>query len=41
MKQPGKMTAYYYRVANKQTALYLDNQMHRLCHAAVKGGDGR
>lgn len=41
MKQPGKMTAYYYRAADKQTDLHLDNQMHRLCHTAVKGGNGR
>ena len=29
-KQPDKITAYYYRAANKQTDLNLDNQMHRL-----------
>ena len=29
-KQPDKITAYYYRAANKQTDLKLDNQMHRL-----------
>jgi DNA invertase Pin-like site-specific DNA recombinase len=29
-KQPDKITAYYYRAANEQTDLNLDNQMHRL-----------
>lgn len=29
-KQPDEITAYYYRAANKQTDLNLDNQMHRL-----------
>ena len=39
-KQPDKMTAYYYRAANKQTDLYLDNQMHQLlAHAAQSGTD--
>ena len=40
MKQPDKMTAYYFCAANIQIDLHLDNQMHRLGHAAVKGGVG-
>lgn len=40
MKQPDKMTAYYYRAANEQTDLNLDNQMHRLLsHAQENGTD--
>lgn len=35
-KQPDKITAYYYRAANKQTYLNLDNQMHRLLSHAQK-----
>ena len=35
-KQPDKITAYYYRAANKQTDLNLDNQMHRLLNHAQK-----
>ena len=39
-KQPDKITAYYYRAANKQTDLNLDNQMHQLlAHAAQSGTD--
>ena len=39
-KQPDKITAYYYRAANKQTELNLDNQMHRLLsHAQENGSD--
>ena len=39
-KQPDKITAYYYRAANKQTDLNLDNQMHRLLsHAQESGAD--
>ena len=38
-KQPDKITAYYYRAANKQTELNLDNQMHRLRCKALKGGE--
>ena len=39
-KQPDKITAYYYRAANKQTDLNLDNQMHRLLsHAQENGSD--
>ena len=39
-KQPDKITAYYYRAANKQTDLNLDNQMHRpLSHAQESGAD--
>lgn len=41
MKQPDKMTAYFNCAATIQTDLHLDNQMHRLCHTAEKGGDGR
>ena len=37
-KQPDKITAYYYRAANKQTDLNLDNQMHRLLSHAQKSG---
>ena len=37
-KQPDKITAYYYRAANKQTDLNLDNQMHRLLSHAQKNG---
>ena len=33
-KQPDKITAYYYRAANEQTDLNLDNQMHRLLSPA-------
>lgn len=35
-KQPDKITAYYYRAANKQTDPNLDNQMHRLLSHAQK-----
>ena len=38
-KQPDKITAYYYRAANEQTDLNLDNQMHRLRCKAIKGGE--
>ena len=39
-KQPDKITACYYRAANKQTDLNLDNQMHRLLsHAQENGTD--
>ena len=39
-KQRDKITAYYYRAANKQTDLNLDNQMHRLLsHAQENGTD--
>lgn len=39
-KQPDKITAYYYRAANKQTDLNLDNQMHRLLsHAQENESD--
>ena len=39
-KQPDKITAYYYRAANKQTELNLDNQMHQLLsHAQENGTD--
>lgn len=41
MKQPDKMTASFYYAEKIQTDLHLDNQMHRLCHAAEKGGDGK
>ena len=37
-KQPDKITAYYYRAANEQTDLNLDNQMHRLLSHAQKNG---
>ena len=35
-KQPDKITACYYRAANKQTDLNLDNQMHRLLSHALE-----
>ena len=39
-KQPDKITAYYYRAANEQTDLNLDNQMHRLLsHAQENESD--
>lgn len=39
-KQPDKITACYYRAANKQTDLNLDNQMHRLLsHAQENESD--
>ena len=38
MKQPSKLTAYYYRAANMQTDLNLDNQMHQLLHHAAQSG---
>lgn len=39
-KQPDKITACYYRAANKQTDLNLDNQMHLLLsHAQENGTD--
>lgn len=39
-KQPDKITAYYYRAANKQTELNLDNQMHQLLsHAQENAPD--
>ena len=39
-KQPDKITAYYYRAANKQTDLNLDNQMHLLLsHAQENRSD--
>lgn len=37
MKQPNKLTAYYYRAAERNTDLYLDNQMHQLLHHAQEG----
>lgn len=38
-KQPDKMTALYYRVANgKDRNLHLDNQMHRLHSYAAENG---
>ena len=37
-KQPDKMTALYYRVANNQQHLHLDNQMHRLHSFAAENG---
>lgn len=39
MKQPDKMTAYYYRAAQKVNDLYLDNQMRKLLHHATESGD--
>lgn len=39
MKQPDKMTAYYYRAAHKQIDdLHLDNQMQRLLYHARQNG---
>lgn len=37
-KQPNKLTALYYRVANNQQHLHLDNQMHRLHSYAAENG---
>jgi site-specific DNA recombinase len=37
-KQPDTMTALYYRVANSQQHLHLDNQMHRLHSFAAENG---
>ncbi len=38
-KQLDRMTAYYYRAAQKQTEdLYLDNQMQKLLYHAKKNG---
>ena len=37
-KQPDKLTALYYRVANNQQHLHLDNQMHRLHSFAAENG---
>ena len=40
MKQPDKLTAYYFRAALQTDTLYLDNQMHQLlAHAAQSGTD--
>ena len=39
MKQPDKMTAYYYRAANK-TDQHLDNQMYRLMTHAQENDNG-
>ena len=50
MKQPDKLTAYFFRAALQTDTLYLDNQMQRLLyHAsrnrnaalAAKGGERR
>ncbi|MCB6365899.1 hypothetical protein LI291_06895 [Intestinibacillus massiliensis] len=38
MKQPDKMTAYYYRAAQTHNDLHLDNQMHRLLYHARENG---
>lgn len=38
MKQSDKLTAYYFRAANKTDTLYLDNQMQRLLYHASQNG---
>lgn len=38
MKQPDKITAYYYRAAQKVNDLYLDNQMQKLLYHARQNG---
>lgn len=38
MKQPDKLTAYYFRAALKTDTLYLDNQMQKLLYHAGQNG---
>ena len=38
MKQPDKLTAYYFRAAHKPDTLYLDNQMQKLLYHASQNG---
>lgn len=38
MKQPDKLTAYYFRAALKTDTLYLDNQMQKLLYHASQNG---
>ena len=38
MKQPDKLTAYYFRAAHKTDTLYLDNQMQKLLYHASQNG---
>ena len=38
MKQPDKLTAYYFRAAHKTETLYLDNQMQKLLYHASQNG---
>ena len=38
MKQPDKLTAYYFRAALQTDTLYLDNQMQRLLYHASQNG---
>lgn len=38
MRQPDKLTAYYFRAAHKTDTLYLDNQMQKLLYHASQNG---
>ena len=38
MKQPDKLTAYYFRAALQTDTLYLDNQMQKLLYHATQNG---
>ena len=38
MKQPDKLTAYYFRAAHKTDTLYLENQMQKLLYHATQNG---
>ena len=38
MKQPDKLTAYYFRAALQTDTLYLDNQMQKLLYHASQNG---
>lgn len=38
MKQPDKLTAYYFRAALKTDTLYLENQMQKLLYHATQNG---
>ena len=38
MKQPDKLTAYYFRAALQTDTLYLDNQMQKLLYHANQNG---
>lgn len=38
MKQPDKLTAYYFRAAQKTDTLHLDNQMQKLLYHASQNG---
>ena len=38
MKQPDKLTAYYFRAVQKTDTLHLDNQMQKLLYHASQNG---